>query len=104
MNVTKENIIEYLKDLKIDLNKKGIDKIALFGSFANGTQNIYSDIDIAISKEKDFLTKYSSYSYFELISSIKENIRKKFHKNIDVFDLDSKSSFKESIEKELIYV
>ena len=104
MRATKENIIEYLKNLKSELKDKGINKIALFGSFAKGEENIYSDIDIAILKDKDFLSFNTAYSYFELISDIKEETRKKFHKNIDIFDLDTKSSFKKSIEKELIYV
>ena len=104
MRATKENIIEYLKNLKLELKDKGINKVALFGSFSKGEENIYSDIDIAISKDKEFLSYNTAYSYFELISDIKEEVRKKFHKNIDIFDLDSKSSFKDSIEKELIYV
>lgn len=104
MRATKENILSYLKELKVELNNKGIRKLALFGSYAKEESTIYSDIDIAIQKDKEFLLTYSSYSYFELISYIKEKIRTKFHKNIDVFDLDSQSSFKESIKKELIYV
>jgi predicted nucleotidyltransferase len=104
MKATKENIIEYLKNLKSELKSKGINKIGLFGSFAKGEENIYSDIDIAISKDKDFLSYNTAYSYFQLISDIKKEARINFHKNIDIFDLDSKSSFKNSIEKELIYV
>lgn len=104
MRATKENILSYLKELQLELNNKGIQKLALFGSYAKEEPTVYSDIDIAIQKDKEFLLKYSSYSYFELISYIKEKISTKFHKNIDIFDLDSQSSFKESIKKELIYV
>lgn len=104
MRATKDNIIEYLKDIKPELSKKGVDKLALFGSFAKDEQNIYSDIDIAISKESDFLSKFSAYAYFDLISLIKEKVSMKFHKKTDIFDLDSKGDFKKNIEKELIYV
>ncbi|TLP41246.1 nucleotidyltransferase family protein [Arcobacter arenosus] len=104
MKATKENILLYLKEIKLDLNKKGIDKIGLFGSFATNNQNIYSDIDIAISKNPDYLSSNSAYNYFELLSYIKEKIRSKFHKNIDIFDLNSKSDLKKNIEKELIFV
>jgi len=104
MRATKENILQYLQEIKEELQEKGIVKIALFGSYAKDSQNVYSDIDIAISKDIYFLEKNSSYSYFDIIGNLKEKIRKKFHRNIDVFDLDSKSSFKQSIEKELIYV
>ena len=104
MRATKENIIHYLKDIKPQLKEKGIEKLALFGSYAKGEECVYSDIDIAISKESSFLEKHGAYTYFDYLSQLKKKIGKKFHKNIDIYDLDSKSSFKSSIEKELIYV
>ena len=104
MRATQENIIEYLKELKKELLSDGIVTLALFGSFATNKQSVYSDIDIAISKEKDFLKNKSSYNYFDIISKIKTKIKIKFHRNIDVFDLDSNSELKKSIEKELLYV
>ncbi len=104
MRVTKENIINYLKEIKTELEAKGIVKVALFGSFSKDEQTVYSDIDIAIQKDKGYLSQQSAYNYFDTISLLKEKIKTKFHRNIDVFDLDSTSSFKKSIEKELIYV
>ena len=85
MRATKESILCYLKELKAEFSQEGITTFALFGSFAKDTQGVYSDIDVAIAK-------------------IKDKIRKKFHRNSDVFDLDSQSPFKETIQKELIYV
>jgi len=104
MRATKENIINYLKEIKSELSQSGISRVALFGSFANGTQSVYSDIDIAISKKKDFLKNNSSYDYFNTLSMIKSKIKKEFHRNIDIFDLDSNSPLKSTIEKDLIYV
>ncbi|MGM0623651.1 MAG: nucleotidyltransferase family protein [Campylobacterota bacterium] len=104
MKPTKENIIRYLKELQSELQSKGIVQLALFGSYAKGEQNIYSDIDIAIKKDRDYFSSVSPYYYFELVNAIKDKIRTKFHKNTDIFDLDATSSFKQTIEKELIYV
>ena len=104
MRASKQNIIEYLHTIKPQLQTSGIQSLALFGSFAKETSNIYSDIDIAISKKNDFLDHNSSYDYFDIISDIKTKIKNKFHRNIDVFDLDSNSSLKASISKDLIYV
>lgn len=104
MRATKENILEFLHELKPMLATKGIKEIALFGSYANNTTNIYSDIDIAIKKDKALLAQYSPYMYFEILNFIREKIFHKFHRKIDIFDLDSKSEFKNHIEKELIYV
>ncbi len=111
-SISKDNIIDYLRDIKNDFLEKGIEKIALFGSFAKDTQSIYSDIDIAIysdidiaiQKDKDFLKKFSPYDYFEIVSELKQTIKNRFGKNVDVFDLDSHSSFLDSIKKELLYV
>ena len=104
MKTTKESILHYLKEIKPELELYGIEQLALFGSFATGNQNVYSDIDIAIKKKSDFLQNYVAYDYFNLISNIKQKIRLKLHRNSDVFDLDSDSTFKDTIEKELIYV
>jgi len=104
MKLTQEKILQYLKELKPELEAMGVVDIALFGSYATQKENPYSDIDIAIRKKKDFLDEYSAYDYFNLMSKLKVKLLKKLHRNTDIFDLDSQSSFKEQIEKELIYV
>ena len=52
MQVSKSDILNYLSFLKSELSSKGIEQIALFGSYAKDSQNVYSDIDIAIKKDK----------------------------------------------------
>ncbi len=104
MKTTKADILAFLKELKTELESKGIEKIALFGSYAKKNQNIYSDIDIAIQKKRDFLDNYSAYDYFDLVRDIKSKVSEKLHKRVDIFDLDSSSSLKKEIENELIYV
>jgi uncharacterized protein len=104
MQIDRINILEYLSLLKNELSSKGIVQIGLFGSFAKDNQTVYSDIDIAIKKDKAYLEKNGVYSYFEILNSIKENIQNKFHRNVDIFDLDSNSELKKTIEKELLYV
>jgi len=104
MRASKQNIIEYLHTIKPQLQSSGIKSLALFGSFAKDTPNVYSDIDIAIAKKDDFLEHNTSYDYFNILSNIKTKIKNQFHRNIDIFDLDSNSSLKASISKDLIYV
>ena len=104
MKADKLSIVNYLKEIKSELQKDGISKIALFGSFARNEQNVYSDIDIAIQKENDYLTKRSAYDYFEEVAKIKNLLRRKFHRNSDIFDLDSNNTMMQSIYKDLIYV
>ncbi|HHH19149.1 MAG TPA: nucleotidyltransferase domain-containing protein [Campylobacterales bacterium] len=104
MQITQEKILHFLEELKPSLEAKGIQKIALFGSYATNRENVYSDIDIAIQKEPNFLKKHSPYEYFEILNTLKETVSQKLHRNIDLFDLDSNSSFLHTIQKELIYV
>jgi len=104
MRATKENILEYLKEIKSELKNDGIISLALFGSFSRCEQTVYSDIDIAIKKESNYLEKRTAYTYLNEISKIKEMIKTKFHRNSDIFDLDSDSPMKENIKKDLLYV
>ena len=102
--VEKLNILHYLRQIKDELQKDGIVKLGLFGSFARDEAGVYSDIDIAIAKEKDYLQSRSAYDYFNQVNKIKMLIKSKFHRNSDIFDLDSDSSMKNQILKDIIYV
>ncbi|MDF1874232.1 nucleotidyltransferase domain-containing protein [Sulfurimonas sp. SAG-AH-194-I05] len=104
MRANKENILAYLEEIKGELKTDGIVSLALFGSFARSEQNVYSDIDVAIQKEHNYLKNRTAYSYFNEVTKIKEMLQKKFHRNSDVFDLDSNSSMKENILQDLLYV
>jgi len=104
MRATKREIIIFLSTIKKQLLNAGISKVALFGSYARDEAGVYSDIDIAIKKEKNYLNTRSAYEYFEQVSRLKLLLREKFHKNSDIFDLDSNSSMKKTILKDLIYV
>jgi predicted nucleotidyltransferase len=104
MKQTKAEIIRTLQELKPFLVSRGISSIALFGSFAKGEATPYSDVDVAIKRSSEYMQSYSAYDYFELIDTVKEKLRRKLHRNIDIFDMDSTSPFKEEIEKEMIYV
>jgi len=104
MRATKVNILNYLKEIKSELLEDGIISLALFGSFARDEQSVYSDIDIAIQKENNYLEKRTAYNYFDELAKINSLIKNKFHRNSDIFDLDSDSSIKENIKKDLLYV
>ncbi len=103
-NISKDVILDYLKTVKPYFLNLGIKKVALFGSFADKNNNIYSDIDIAIKKDENFLKNFTPYDYFEIVNELKSKLRKRFKREIDIFDLDSKSPFLKSIEDRLEYV
>jgi predicted nucleotidyltransferase len=95
--MTKNNILDFLKSNKQELEKRFfITKIGLFGSYAKDTANENSDIDIIIqSTKKDFFLREDLREYLEL------NLKK----NVDVGYLDSiRAYYKNKIEKDIIYV
>jgi predicted nucleotidyltransferase len=104
MKLTREEILHTLSTMKPQLQKAGIVEIGLFGSYAKGKEGVYSDVDIAIRKEKEMYYKKGAYGYFEMLEEVRDVLRKKLHRKIDLFDLDSNSPLKKEIEKEVIYV
>jgi predicted nucleotidyltransferase len=100
----KETILNYLALIKSDLRKKGIEKIGLFGSFARGEADPFSDIDIAIQLQKEYLKENDVWEYFNLIENIKKELLEKFSRRVDVYDLDNAGIIRDIISGDIIYV
>jgi len=99
MSMNKEEILNYLKEHKVELrNKFGVVKIGLFGSYSIGADTEESDIDICVVLDK----KYKKLrNYLEL----ERWLSKAFGKKVDLGIEDTiKPIVKKQIEKEIIYV
>ena len=95
--MTKEDILNYLKEHKEEFAKKyGVKDIALFGSYARDEATKESDIDIVISMPP----KYSN------LFNLKEDLEKALKKQVDLIRLRDKMNkyLKNRIDKEAIYV
>jgi len=93
----KSDILDFLSSHKQEFKKKyAITKIGLFGSYANGSADEKSDIDIVIhSEKKDFFLR----------DDFKEYLQNKFNLPVDVGYIDSfRKFYKEKIKKDIIYV
>lgn len=94
----KKSILSKIRELKPTLQKKfGINKLAIFGSFAKGLHTENSDIDIVIldMEQKNLLTIAKAQIFLENILKIK----------VDIGLYDSLRPFiRNSIKKDLIYV
>ena len=101
---TQKDVLTFLTTIKPQLQKDGIELVGLFGSYAKNSATLTSDIDIAIKLNKNYLDKNDVWNYFNEINKIKEMVYNKFQMKSDVFDLDSCSSLKDKIEKEVLYV
>ena len=98
------NILAYLRTLKLNPDYRVFEEIGLFGSYAKQKADIFSDIDVAVKVDKNYLETHDVWDYFDAINAIKEGIFKKFHIKSDVFDVDSISPLKKEIMKDIIYV
>ncbi len=82
----KENILNYLGNIKSELMKNGIEKIGLFGSFARGSADLYSDIDIVIKTSPSFVQKFKGVDSFIYLDDLRKDIEKKFQRKVDICD------------------
>lgn len=98
--MNKIEILKYLKS-KQDFfrNNFGIEFVGIFGSFSRDEATDDSDIDILYTIKKD--VKFSMFTYLKINRILEEF----FHRKVDlVRDETLKPTFKEYIEKDLMYV
>jgi predicted nucleotidyltransferase len=101
----KNEILEYLKQLKPHLSKQGITSLGLFGSFTTNSETEISDIDIVYKTSNLFTNKYKGWEAFTYLNeNIRDKISKNFNRKVDLFDLNSNSYIKDNIYKNSIYV
>jgi predicted nucleotidyltransferase len=95
----KDTIIKYLKQRKDDFFKNySIEKIGLFGSFANNNDTSKSDIDIVYETSTKDLT-------FIQFFQIEEELKKQFNRNIDLVNFKYMNPLvKRKALKDMIYV
>ena len=95
----KDSITKYLKQRKEEFVKNySIQKIALFGSFANGQNTSNSDIDIMYETTTKDLT-------FTQLHQIEEELKKEFNRNIDLVNFKYMNPLiKRKALKDMIYV
>ncbi len=95
----KDTITKYLEQRKDDFLKKySIEKIGLFGSFANNNETLKSDIDIVYETSTKDLT-------FIQLFQIEEELKKQFNRNIDLVNIKYMNPLiKRKALKDMIYV
>ena len=96
--MTKNNILEYLKDHKQEFaNRFGITKLGLFGSYARNEEHKDSDIDLIIDIEaKDI---------YEKKIELKKILEKNFNTKVDIArEKYLKPLARKEILKEVCYV
>ena len=97
MKKSKEQILDTLKSIKDDLNKRyRIKNIGLFGSYVNNKQKDTSDIDFLVEFEEDA-------DLFHLVG-LSRHLEEIFNTKVDVISKPSlKEDLKQHILEEVIY-
>ena len=95
--ITRNHIISKLKELKPTLYAEySVTEIGLFGSFADGTFNDESDIDILVELERPIGWKFFSLELY---------LEKIFERKIDLVTKNAlKDQIKDRILKQINYV
>ena len=97
--VTKDEILDYLREIKPELEKDGITKIGLFGSYAKGEAGIASDIDITIETTEKFTKKFIGFKALIYLSELRSKIAKHFKVPTDLCD---STGFKDDIKRQKV--
>ena len=84
--MTKEEILQILKELKPKYEAEGFEILGLFGSYAQNCQKESSDIDILIETTDDFVAQNDAFEAFEKLEMLKQTLSNRFGKPIDLAD------------------
>ena len=87
--ITKEIILDYLRELKPKLAKDGVTKLGLFGSYAKDKATTNSDIDIVINVNDEFYNNFNGSGFAGLIylENLRTDIENRFGKSTDLCNI-----------------
>lgn len=88
--ITKEMILDYLRELKPKLAKDGVTKLGLFGSYARDKATTNSDIDIVINVNDEFYNNFNGSGFAGLIylENLRTDIENRFGKSTDLCNIN----------------
>jgi predicted nucleotidyltransferase len=107
MNRVTQQVFDALQTFKKQYESDGVYIVGLFGSYAQGRNDAFSDIDIAYRIDhKLFSEKYKDgFSKILRLEEIKHSLEQLFHKKVDFVSLDSSNKkFIEYIKQEMLHV
>ena len=107
MKQTIQNITALITQTKKQYIQEGFEIVGIFGSYARGSADKYSDVDIAYRLDmKTFDRQFKGgFSKLIRIEEIKEELQKLLHLKVDLISMTSNNvRFKTNIEKDMLYV
>jgi len=105
--LTRETVINVVKNLAKEESQDGLEIVGIFGSYARNTPNEFSDVDIAYKIDHSlFSQKYKDgFSKLLKIEEIKELLQERLHHKVDLVSLNgSNEKLQANMLKEMVYV
>ncbi len=101
----KNQIIKEIQHFNQKYKDTGFKFISLFGSYARGTEDLFSDIDLTYKIDHNIFFKDDAFAKLEKIDEIKKELEQKFHKHIDLIPANSKNLLiQESLKEEQLFI
>jgi predicted nucleotidyltransferase len=80
----KEDILQKVKEINKKYKDIGFKIVVLFGSYARGEEDAFSDIDLAYDINHKIFFKDNAFKKLLKIEDIKKELEKSFHKKVDL--------------------
>lgn len=105
MILDKQEILDYLREIKPELEAEGITNLGLFGSYAKNKATEESDIDICCMITDQYREKYPNLKHLIEKRKIQDKISARFNKKVDLVDILGMNQFMlKSLNIGVIYV
>ncbi len=107
MKQTLHSITSQIGKIKNKYQNEGFEIVGIFGSYAHGNADKFSDVDIAYSVDYSrFNQKFKGgFAKILRIEEIKEELQRLLHLKVDLVSLNSHNDrFKQKVQKDMVYV
>lgn len=92
-----------IKTLKPQYKKEGIDLVGVFGSYARGDADVFSDVDIAYKIDHEKFYKDNAFKKLIRIEEIRKELEVALKKSVDLVSLQSSNQeLNNSIQKDMV--
>ncbi len=103
--MTKREVIEILHQFNDIYKEEGFEIVSLFGSYARGTEDPFSDIDLAYRIDHERFHRDDAYAKLDAIARIKSELERSLRRKVDLIPANtSNPSIRKSLEEEQIAI